>query len=113
MHQTISKTRVLPIPMVSSHPADQEAAYHLLNSSPTTSPNQPLLTYTHITVSMPWALIMDSSTYTACATATYRQGLDLLHIKQQGLRKGNAFLTYVTSTSAATSPVSLGMAAAV
>ena len=58
MHQTISKTLVLPIPGVPGHPADPVAAFQLLTPFPTTSSNQPLLTYIHnthlvtVTVSM-------------------------------------------------------------
>ena len=58
-HQSIGKALVLPIPGVPSHPAEPVAAYHqLFTSSPTTSSDQPLLTYntqccsTTVTVSM-------------------------------------------------------------
>ena len=45
-HQSVGKSPVLPIPSVPAHPSDPVAAFHLLfRSSPTTSPNHPLLTY--------------------------------------------------------------------
>ena len=47
-HQSVGQAPVLPIPEVSGHPTDPVAAYRLLlAASPTTSPDQPLLTYLH------------------------------------------------------------------
>ena len=58
-HQSIGKAPVLPIPAVLGHSADPVTAYcQLQTSSPTTSPDQPLLTHntqhhcTTLTVSM-------------------------------------------------------------
>ena len=47
------------------------------------------------------------------ATATYRQNLDPLHIKQQGLWKSDSFWTYITSTAVSSTPVALGLTSAV
>ena len=47
------------------------------------------------------------------ATTVYRQGLDYLDIKHQGLGSSNSLWTYVTSSCTATSPVMAGLAAAI
>ena len=46
-HQSVSRAPVLPIPEVPGHPMDLVAAYCLLVSPPTSSVDQPLLTYLH------------------------------------------------------------------
>ena len=105
-HQTIGNNLVLLIPGVLGHPANAVAAYNsLLQSSPTLSPNQPLLSYSSppgqvtVTVAMlaralsmlPEGLDLDSRLFSLHslrqgeATAAYRQGLDSHNIKCQGL----------------------------
>ena len=46
-HQSVGRASVLPIPEVPGHPADLVTACCLLTASPTTSADQPLLTYIH------------------------------------------------------------------
>ena len=47
-HQSVGRAPVLPIPELPEHPTDPVAAYLLLlAASPTTSADQPLLTYLH------------------------------------------------------------------
>ena len=47
-HQLVGRAPVLPSPEVPGHPADSVTAYHLLlAASPTTSPDQHILTYLH------------------------------------------------------------------
>ena len=104
------------------------AAYQqLLDASPTTSPDQPLLTYTPkhccftIKVSMlsrALSILLDALSLGPFlppqpATAAYQQGLDYTDIKWHGLWASEAFWSYVTSSCAVTSPVAVGMVAAV
>ena len=111
-HQTVGKSPVLPIPSVPGHPSDPVAAFHLLLcSSPTTSPNHPLLTYLkdgHLVIvtitmlaralaSLLHTLHLDPGLFSlhslrrGRATSAYRQGLDPLLIKGQGLLRSEAF----------------------
>ena len=127
-HQTISNNPVLPIPGVPGHPADPVADCNsLLQSSPTLSPKQPILTYSTplglVTVTvfvfaralfiLLDALDLDSgmfslhSLHCGGATATYKQGLDPHHITWQCLWRSDSFWTYVTSTAVSSSPVAL------
>ena len=133
-HQSVGRAPVLLIPDVPGHPADPVAAYHLLFiASPTTSPDQLLLSYlqqghrTMVTVpilSQALASLLHDLGYDAglfslhslCrggATAAYRQGLDQINIKCQGLWTSDAFWQYITSSCTATSPLIEGLACTV
>ena len=97
----------------------------LLTASPTTFTHQPLLTYLHwgrcTTVRVPilshaLASLLHHLGYNAGpfslhslrrggAMAAYRQGLDQIDIKCQGLWTSDAFWQYITSSSSTTSPL--------
>ena len=105
----------------------------LLAASPTTSPHQPLLTFQHrgchTTVMVPvlsralagllHRLGHDAgpfSLHSFCrggATAAYRQGLDQIDIKHQGLWISDTFWQYITSSCSTTSPLAEGLARAI
>ena len=117
-HQSVGRVPVLPILEVPGHPVNPVAAYCLpLTSSPTTLMDQPLLTYLHhgccTIVTVPIlsqalsALIHAPLSFNASlfslhslcrggATAAYRQGLDQIDIKRQGLWTSDAFWLYIT-----------------
>ena len=123
---------MLPIPTVPHLPVDPVTTYKtLLVASPTTSPNQPLLTVTKgrtqsvVTITMLSqalkvlleALHMDSSLFSlhrlrrGGATTAYRAGIDQIHIKCHGMWANTEFWTYITSPSVSDSPVAAPLAA--
>ena len=110
--QLVCNAPVIPIAHVMGHPADPVQAYQdLLAASPTTHPNQPLLTFnsggSRMAVIIPMlvsslnilleALLMDTSLYSlhilhkGGATAAYRGGTDQIDIKRYGLSASDAF----------------------
>ena len=122
------------IPSLHSHPADPVAAYtELMAASPTTSPNQPILTmpgrhtYWVVTVSMLSAdlnilldaLSLDASLYSlhslrrGDATTAYSAGAQQMDIKRHGLWASDTFWLYVTYPCAQLSPVAGVLAASV
>ena len=125
---------VLPITAVPGHPADPVDAFHqLIASSPSSSPDHPLLSYQHgrklviVTIlmlasalaTMIQALDLDTVLYSlhslhwGGATSAYRQGLHWELIKRHGLWSSNSFWLYITSPCVASSPVSADLARAV
>ena len=130
----VSWTLVLHIPAIPHHVADPVAAYHaILQFSPTSSPNQVLLTIhsgskqTIVTVKMLAkalkimlkAIDLDSSLYylrslrRRGATAAYTKGVQQLDIKHHGLWSSDSFWQYVTSRCTHQSPVEAALAASV
>ena len=130
----MASSPVLPLPVLPGHPADPVAAFHhLLATSPSTSPDHPLLSFNHgghlVVVTIPMlasafsamigALDLDPGLYSLhslCrggATTAHRRGLHQEMIKRHGLWSLDAFWAYVSSPDVASSPVAAGLAAAV
>ena len=131
--QTVGKAPVILIPNVQWHPSDHVKAYlDLLAASPTSHPNQPLLTITSVgttmIVTIPTlvktfsiflkALHLDTGLYSlhslqqGGATAAYWGSTVQIDIKGHLLWLSDAFWLFVTSPFVAASPVAASLAAA-
>ena len=130
----MASSPVLPLPSLPGHPADPVAAFHLLlSSSPSTSPDHPLLSFSRgghlVVVTIPMltssfsamieALDLDPALYSlhslrrGGATTAHRQGLQQEMVKRHGMWSSDSFWTYISSLGVASSPVASGLAAAV
>ena len=120
--------------IVPGHPSDPVAAYyHLISTTPSSSPDSPLLSYQHgdmqVLGTVPMlamalsimlrALDLDPALYSLhslCrggATAAHRQRLHLELIKRHGMWYLDSFWTYNMSLGVASSLVAAGLARAV
>ncbi len=129
--QTMDKAALLPLPSIQGSIADPVQAFHQLEKvSPTTSPNQPLLTVqrrgracaiTTKTLSKLFKIIvkalrLDSEMYSlhslrrGGATAAFNAGVSITDIKRHGNWSSDAFWIYVTSPAVADSSVAKALA---
>ena len=91
-HQTAGSAPVLPIPAVPGHPVDPVAAYHqLLASSPSSSPDHPLFTYTQGTGVVTVMVCMLAA---ALATMLQSLGTDYTLFSFHSLHRGSATTAY-------------------
>ena len=130
--QSIGRALVLLILEVQGHPAYLVVAFLLLALTPTSSPNQHLLTFhkhSHlVTVRVPMLIktiavmldalfglshVLSNSMHSGGATAAYREGLDKVDVKSHGLWASDCSWQYVTSPCISTSPVVIRLVAAV
>ncbi len=133
--QAAGTSSVLPLPSLPGHAADPVAAHQaLLQASPTTGDNQPLLTYQNSTgdttvVTIPKltralsdmleALGLPPTRYSlhslrrGGATAAYKGGVTPEAVKRHGHWTSSAFWGYISAPAAANSTVAAALGSAV